>query len=95
MNHPLQPRCVKTGCGLITPHGDFFWGDLHQFGELYIFNAATNAEGKALAGTFREQESASTAVITAPPSVWERRGVFIFPVVDAELNDSLARYLGA
>lgn len=85
-------KCIITGCGLDIGGESYYWGDLHEQGDQWIFNGTTR-QGEA-----REVEKAA---ILGRPSLhtdhavprFERRGVFIIPKAASELNNIAQEYL--
>lgn len=85
-------KCVITGCGLDIG-GQYFWGDLHEQGDQWIFNAVVDRTGEAATverGFILPRPSLHTS--TAAPS-FERRGLFIIPKATSELNQIAQEYL--
>jgi len=87
--------CVITGCML---HVGFegVWGDLHEEGRVWIFNAVLNREGEA---NFQ-----ATPIIPATSDqrilqvrdgapYFERRGVFVIDKLFANLNPTAQEYI--
>lgn len=86
-----QPRCIITGCALIDG-SRWAWGDLHEFGSVYIFNAVTGEMGDAVwhPGPVREGRN---AVSMPEENIFERRGVFVIRHDISLLNDEARRYI--
>ena len=80
-------KCLITGCALQLEHShDYVWGDLHQYGDRFVFNAVVDRDGS----TFWRRRAADAAgrLVTVPMSVeyFERRGVFVLPADRLLLN---------
>lgn len=86
-----QPRCIITGCALIDG-SRWAWGDLHEFGSVYIFNAAADSQG----GTLWQPGApspGSKAIDMPQAQLFERRGVFVIWHDISLLNDEARRYI--
>jgi len=88
--------CLITGCLLVKDRGDLaVWGDLHQLGDCYVFNAVLNAHGEAdwnpdhvLHSHLKYLELAEL-----PFPSFERRGVITFPKYAATLSAAALTYI--
>lgn len=86
----MRPRCVITGLALISPADDaWIAGDLFDAGSVWIFNG--NCEGGRPAWLYEEPHYQKH--ITPTGVFWERRGVFVIPKEDAQLNSAALEYM--
>jgi hypothetical protein len=85
-------ECVITGCGLDIGGHQYYWGDLHEQGDQWIFNAGTfKGEAHPIpAGSILGQCCLHTS---ADAPSFARRGVFIIPKATSELNKTAQEYL--
>lgn len=85
-------KCIITGCGLDIGDGSYFWGDLHEQGDQWIFNA-TLFQGEA-EDIGQERILGQRCLHTGPDAdCFLRRGVFIIPKSQSELNQAAQAYL--
>lgn len=102
-------KCVLIGCALIC-EGMSVWGDLHEEGDCWIFNAVLtpqlshDEEDRKMEnrpGEARWQDSIPPDLIKqvvvhdrVPTALFERRGVIIIAKACADLNPAAKSYLG-
>ena len=85
-------KCLITGCWLYSRSREMkVWGDLHQMGAAYIFNAVLDQDGEA-DWDFEELPVESKALIMVG-DYFERRGVIVVSAQAAFLNDEALEYL--
>jgi len=91
---PITPNCLITGCEFIdSAHPESYsHGDLHKFGDVYIFNATLDGNGEAARIDTRRLTPYSR-IVTAVGAVFERRGVIVFQRTAAVLNDEARAYI--
>lgn len=83
--------CIITGCALVDPANDrSVWGDLHQIGSTYVFNACLE-HGETAWQTPMPSMLDTTPSLTIDPSLpqdyqFERRGVVILLAAGGEFN---------
>lgn len=100
-----RPRCVITGCALVSPQEEFcVWGDLHEVGSTWVFNGVVNQRdgetGNLIGEAHRQYRSPPPDAIkqlvihdsTVVP-YFERRGVFVIAKSLASLNQAAKEYL--
>lgn len=86
-------RCLITGCELIDPdQGKWCHGDLWVEGGCYVHNAVL-VDGEA-AWKYDEPPTGTKAVIVCTDDYFERRGVIVVEILDAELNALAREYIG-
>jgi hypothetical protein len=84
-------KCLITGCALAFPQDEIaYWGDLHEFEGVYIFNAVVH-------------ENIEPALITPAPHdkmlfvgntpIVQHGGVFILPKRDVTFNNHAQKHL--
>lgn len=84
-----QPQCVITGCVLVASNEEkYAYGDLHQIGKAYVFNACLNDKGQP--DWYWDADYRDDAKIVSVDSneFFEKRGVIVFNKADARLNDA-------
>ncbi len=87
-----RPNCVITGCALFdNSTGQQVWGDLHEVGPTWIFNAVLFGSEAAW---HSEPLPDVTRTLTVFGPFFERRGVIVVAKTEAVLNDAAKRYLG-
>ena len=86
-------KCIITGCALRI-YGKHIeaWGDLHQTAQCYIFNAVLSSTGET-AWRLIEQAGQKALVINSGGDYFERRGVFVIPSMNAQLNPAAVMYV--
>lgn len=91
---PITCECLITGCEFIdAAHPEsYLHGDLHRFGDVYIFNAILDGNGEATRIDTRHLTPYSR-IITAIGAVFERRGVIVFQRTAAVLNNEARAYI--
>lgn len=88
-----MPQCLITGCELHSPtEGWWVHGDLFRIGTSYVFNAVLNEMAEA------NKQYGNTVpswknVLTIDGQYWEKRGVFVIPILNAELNQVAKDYV--
>lgn len=87
------PRCVITGCDLVTTDDDkYAHGDLHKVGDSYVFNAITN--GKLSCTSWRRAKPhADLRVFVNSNDFYEKRGVIVFDKSVATFSDAARDYM--
>lgn len=88
MNHP---ECIITGCEFMSA-GGYVHGDLHQLGDVYIFNAATGAQGN-MEWAYGPPHKGAKVLWDSCGMYFERRGVIIIAKAGAILNQAAQDYL--
>lgn len=94
-----HPECIITGCGLQDDaRGTQYWGDLHQLGDVWIFNAVTDPKGQPIPQPYRDPKGPvcpSFLIVREAPweNYFQRRGVFVIPKSEADLNDTATNYI--
>ena len=89
----MMPTAMITGCCL-KDGGGYIHGDLHAFGNLFIFNACLNAEGEA-ARRYGGEPTSNKVVSCEECFIFERRGVIIFSQAQAVFNQAAKDYVNA
>jgi len=89
--------CLITGCAMRIG-GSTLWGDLHELGDVYIFNAVTGPDGKASAAYNPQTEGPDVRWIEVfddcPSSLlFERRGIIVVSKAATVLNDVAREFL--
>lgn len=81
--------CIITGCQLNFAGHEFYWGDLHEQGDQFIFYCL---QATAL---HRGYDSNTVKEIRVEPCVnmFERKGVWVFPKSESALNSVATNYL--
>lgn len=88
MSH--HPECIIKGCCMVAAHG-YCHGDLHQLGDVYIFNAALeNGETNWQHGHIYADK---VVYVGDPDRSFERRGVIIVHKNDCTMNDAALAHL--
>lgn len=82
--------CLITGCAL-TNGSSYVWGDLHDMGSVYIFNACLDA-GEAAWQDITADLSPKHLDITNA-EYFERRGVFVISKSTANLSKAAWDYI--
>lgn len=89
--------CIITGCALVTTwDGAWAWGDLHELAGCYVFNAAvipsrTEPVWHHYADAKDNVGQKQLRILSGDASIYfERRGVFVIPKMNAELNEAAA-----
>lgn len=89
--------CIITGCALVDDRqGRCVWGDLHEIGESYVFNAVLDHGETAWQHGAPVHDHMKQLVIAdkCPADAWfERRGVFVLAKQWGELNRPAREYL--
>lgn len=99
-------KCIIAGCALIYPD-TCVWGDLHQEGNCYIFNACLfPKDGFAGEPGAKRGEAAWQRNNSKPPEMikqvimdpagaapFERRGVIVFAKASCTLNQAAKDYI--
>lgn len=89
----MTPECVITGCALYSPEeGKSVWGDLHQLGGVWIFNAVLDEHMEAR-WEHGVPEDWLKVVQCRGTNYFERRGVIVVAIGDAWLNDAAWAHL--
>jgi len=88
----LHPRCVITGCDL-TDGESHIHGDLHELGDVYIFNACLDEEWQASRDYHNLPHKNAKVITCSAAFFFERRGVIIFPKYCTFLNQAAKDYL--
>lgn len=96
IQHLLKERpmntCLVTGCALVdTVNNRTVWGDLHQIGNAYVFNACLDGGETAWQSPIPPMlDSTPSATISDIPyePTFERRGVFIIEQCAVTLNSA-------
>ena len=87
----MIPMCIVTGCALIDgPLEDWCWGDLHEVGGTYVFNAVLD-EGETAwhpCGKDSADWLLGRPVATVSGDYFERRGVIVMSSIFVELNEA-------
>lgn len=83
-------KCIITGCALIREDGQWVAGDLFDAGSVYVFNGNFDRQ-KATAKLINDAVCFSMRF--APLEYWERRGVFVIPKDQANLNSAALEYI--
>lgn len=86
-------QCLITGCELWGPNTSHVHGDLHREGESYIFNAVLNDTGDAAWQFGPREERRRALVILDGAPYFERRGIIVIDVLNADLNTAAREYL--
>ena len=88
-------RCIITGCALYLGEDLGHWGDLHEAGDLYIFNAALNlAKTEPVYVTEDWSEVKSFQIADKPSTLLVScRGVFVFHKSDTTFNQLAQAHL--
>lgn len=87
-----QPQCVITGCGLVE-HAAWSWGDLHEFGGLWIFHGASHTTDWLSYDAAMRQSGEKCLVLGSDATYFCRRGVFVIAKTGARLNGRALDYL--
>ena len=88
---PTPFRIIK-GCTLIrSSDNKWLYGDLHELGDVYIFNAILHTDGKAhwQMGLYDGGKSVSVS----PEYTYNKHGVLVFSKLTATLNTGAKNYL--
>jgi hypothetical protein len=86
-----MPKCLITGCYLyVENENKAVYGDLHQLGDVYVFNACLQ-DGETAWVPIKPYQNTKCLVITG--EYFERRGVIVVAVCDAEVNATALEYL--
>lgn len=81
------PRCLITGCALYhADTGLFYWGDLHEIGDTYIFNGVVNASSES-------EPPVGIRLITVHGHCFERRDLWVIHLSQATLNDKAKEHI--
>lgn len=84
-------ECLITGCALDMAPG-FHWGDLHERGDTWVFNAVLGMTGEPV---LLETEYMGSRVINmVDVEFFERRGVFVFQRDTSLMNEAAKKYVG-
>ena len=85
------PRCLVTGITLVDPvQGKKVYGDLHELGSTYVFNAClTPTNGEAA----WQYDTAVNDRAVMCGHYFERRGVIVFIQAEAALNQAARDYI--
>ena len=79
-----MPRCIITGCALVDIARDaWVWGDLHEEGDCYVFNACLDNGETDWRYTDAPSASREVQLYGVP---FERRGVIVFAKSRGQLN---------
>lgn len=89
-----HPKCLITGCELYD-HTQDRWvhGDLHRIGSSYVFNAVLyDGEAHWMYDTPLPKWAKALHIDNGAP-YFERRGIIVVGILDAELNEHAKKYL--
>lgn len=85
-------ECLITGCALVADmSGASAWGDLHQDGNCYIFNA--NLKDHETRWSYGTAPDGTVKTLHVFGDYFERRGVIVVQKAHAQLNDAANAYL--
>lgn len=93
----MSPQCLITGADLvIEAENKRVHGDLHEIGDVWIFNAVLKEYGKT-AWVYGEPLASSYAwrLLCVTGGYFERRGVIVIPKSEGYLNPEAERYINA
>lgn len=84
-------NCVITGCSLIL---DNAWAacDVFEAGDHFVMNANLNKEGTVAWHKMHARRYTKEIDLTGS-NYWEKRGVFIVPKDQVELNQAAKEYI--
>lgn len=89
-----RTTCLITGCALYLEHSqDYAWGDLHMQGDRFIFNGATDRDGRMFWIRKDPDGPQRSLLITVGEEYFERRGVLICRASLSLLNVHALAYL--
>jgi len=87
--------CLITGCALVDEdERRTVWGDLHTYGQTYVFNAVLQGRGETAWQYDAMPHDGMRQLIITPGSLYfERRGVIVVPLDSARLNPAAFTYV--
>lgn len=87
-----RPKCIITGCGLAQERA-WSWGDLHEFGGLWIFHGASHATDWLSYDAAMRVAQEKALILDSDNSYFCRRGVWVIAKTGARLNGRALDYL--
>ena len=87
-----RPKCIITGCGLVSGPA-WCWGDLHEFGGLWIFHGASHATDWLSFDSGVREPTERALVLEPEATFFVRRGVFVIAKTGSQLNERALSYL--
>jgi hypothetical protein len=87
-----EPQCIITGCGLVQNNA-WSWGDLHEFGGLWIFHGASHATDWLSYDAAVRQSQERCLILESDAKFFCRRGIFVIAKTGTRLNGRARDYL--
>ena len=87
-------ECIITGC-VIWENEAFVVGDLHEFGDTWIFNGVTlSGDARWMPGEVECVPGRDKIIDITGVEFFERRGVFVFQRDTSLMNEAAKKYVG-